>query len=1499
MIRVMTINCKGGGRYKVPLIVEFGNKHKIDIIAIQETWAREKTKLVDYTRKYKSFTSGHSRTDGLYDGVQLLIAESLSHRIQSTKVLVQARAIEVNLGDFICICAYAKSKKEDPEIFEAMAKATIGRKTIIIGDLNRDIERSRLIDGELTGFLERTGLKDLALTFSMERQITFKNSSGTSNIDRILVSPEIESLAMEMNLMEIPEIQTDHKAVMADLFIGDIERVSQPLPDIPRIDWKYKKESQWREISRIAEPEIKEVANLLGNLSYKERIERRVELFGRISNSLTKAAVEIFGLARNNTGKPEWNSAEMKTLTKKARRLVRALRAFAEDKTEDEVKRRIRKTNLGDMHPFDWAPKAEEELKNVRLEIQHIMEDWQKERADRFMNELQQNYLSNQGKFFAKTRQRTPFSLRSVLVNGNIKTDPETVKMEVWKFWKTMAEKKQGVILEQDIGSYVTDWTSVLDPIESDADLKTFIKKLGNNKAPGDNFYNEYAKYGSNSLIQAIRIIINDILKSKSLPKEWNKGVVFPLLKGGNPADLNNLRPITLLPFFWKLVARILAYRMAIIMEGSNFFGEIQGGFRTGHVTTDLCMAMQTVIEESEETKNPLWVSFLDISKAYDSVPQEAVWERLKGLNAPVELTDLLQGMYSNATACVLTHYGPTQEFRIERGMRQGCPLSPLLFLIFFQPILNRLGREQDNKGFKILGCDVSWAMPTEIKRDISLSIMGFADDVVILRRNKEDLLDAMQIFNNFLLSNRMELNFKKTKILVSNDIYSPIILDGKEIERVEKFCYLGVWIPTGDNQMLHVQAKNEAKLQMILEDFKGTNEQKLLVYNATIPSIASYGAEVHDIDGERLDIEMRKYLRKKFSMNAVPNYFLHEKPNRGGLGIRSIGEEVLKARIAGFVRILNNSKSIAHAPLVNNLVSSNFANDGATTLGLFPTLDPWVKQTLTKHRRPTCRRLIKALKDIDTRISFRTSLGYDTAACLRPFDPEGIPINLMGTGNINKTKSGKAIQMDRENKILRVPLEKFIRMKKTGITVLKDIIDEGTIQPCPRSFNHLSWKATTETVLQAIAGMEEKQQKETTLKEYLENLELLEGEENQLPNYGNLCRLLNKGEILNIGNGGGDKKKVEVLFKKQDIPIIFTDGSVIDGKAGAGITFGVSNFALRVSGGQTIGRAELTAILAATKLMPKDSSAMEEEMTQTTDKITVTIPGLTRKIGAIIYTDSLTSIFAIRRILKGKEADNRSIVNAILKEMESKNFSIKIEKIKAHSGIIGNELADALAKKGTLRSDAGFIRHSENHNRAVMIYDSRISEDDPREIIKTIMEKKRGSLNPQPIARKESFICLKPQNKFFKNRIFCIKLRSGTLGTLQNISKYLKIEEILCKCGKSETVDHVLRYCPCYEMTRKTIQENIIGAINGINKRDIDWRDFEWNTNRVLGYVDERLIEDFNKRGVIETERSVKEFHIKMIQGAWELWIERMRKQAERIPKRKTETNESERTEE
>ena len=127
-------------------------------------------------------------------------------------------------------------------------------------------------------------------------------------------------------------------------------------------------------------------------------------------------------------------------------------------------------------------------------------------------------------------------------------------------------------------------------------------------------------------------------------------------------------------------------------MLGFNYANQelpdIQAGFRKGRGTRDQIANIHWIIEKAREFQKNIYLCFINYAKAFDRVDHNRLWKTLKEMGIPDHLTCLLRNLYAGQEATVRTLYGTIDWFKIEKGVRQGCLLSPCLFNLYSEHIM-------------------------------------------------------------------------------------------------------------------------------------------------------------------------------------------------------------------------------------------------------------------------------------------------------------------------------------------------------------------------------------------------------------------------------------------------------------------------------------------------------------------------------------------------------------------------------------------------------------------------------------------------------------------------------------------------------------------------------------------------------------------------------------------------------------------------------------------
>ena len=184
------------------------------------------------------------------------------------------------------------------------------------------------------------------------------------------------------------------------------------------------------------------------------------------------------------------------------------------------------------------------------------------------------------------------------------------------------------------------------------------------------------------------------------------------------------------------------------------------------------------------------------------------LWKILKEMEIPGHLTCLLRNLYTGQEATVGTGHGTTDWFRIGKGVRQGCILSPCLFNVYAEYIMRNAGLEEAQAGIKIAGRNINH--------------LRYADDTTLMAESEEKLKSLLMKVKEESEKVGLKLNIQKTKIMASGPITSWQI-DGETVETMSDFIFWGYKI-TAD-----VNCSHEIKRCLLLGRKVMTNLDSIL----------------------------------------------------------------------------------------------------------------------------------------------------------------------------------------------------------------------------------------------------------------------------------------------------------------------------------------------------------------------------------------------------------------------------------------------------------------------------------------------------------------------------------------------------------------------------------------------------------------------------------------------------------------------------------------------
>ena len=192
-----------------------------------------------------------------------------------------------------------------------------------------------------------------------------------------------------------------------------------------------------------------------------------------------------------------------------------------------------------------------------------------------------------------------------------------------------------------------------LERAVSPDEVKSAIKRMRRNAASGaDSIPSSFFKDGGARVVECVTHLLNDVLSCGEWPSDWMLGWIIPIYKKGVRADTGNYRGITLLPALDKLCRSVLNHRLSAAIESSHLLSDYQVGFRAHRGTMDHLITLNELITAHREQKQPLYMGFLDVAKAYDHTWRDGLWWRLRRIGVTDKLLRVWRSSYKHVTPC-------------------------------------------------------------------------------------------------------------------------------------------------------------------------------------------------------------------------------------------------------------------------------------------------------------------------------------------------------------------------------------------------------------------------------------------------------------------------------------------------------------------------------------------------------------------------------------------------------------------------------------------------------------------------------------------------------------------------------------------------------------------------------------------------------------------------------------------------------------------------------
>jgi hypothetical protein len=324
------------------------------------------------------------------------------------------------------------------------------------------------------------------------------------------------------------------------------------------------------------------------------------------------------------------------------------------------------------------------------------------------------------------------------------------------------------------------------------------------------------------------------------------------VFKKGNPMEMDNYRGISLMPMELKIMTIMMTERIMRVLERERLLAMEQAGFRWREECPAQAVALVEAIERRREQKLLSFLMFVDLSKAYDVVPHEAMFAKLYQIGVRGRMLAYIRALYELSEVRVR---GSSNAFRLNRGLRQGCPLSPILFDIFINDLYGRPDVVRKKVGVRVPGVP---------EKEGLLPGLLFADDLVAIAKSRQDMQTQADRVSLWCARWEMKVGISKCAVMCMGDKKDEDVARGQELLKLapirisrqdvpveEEYTYLGILLTRDINMKVMAEGRLEkakkalAVIRPMLRDDSIPLAVRVMVFKTRVMSSVLYGSEV------------------------------------------------------------------------------------------------------------------------------------------------------------------------------------------------------------------------------------------------------------------------------------------------------------------------------------------------------------------------------------------------------------------------------------------------------------------------------------------------------------------------------------------------------------------------------------------------------------------------------------------------------------------------------
>ena len=386
------------------------------------------------------------------------------------------------------------------------------------------------------------------------------------------------------------------------------------------------------------------------------------------------------------------------------------------------------------------------------------------------------------------------------------------------------------------------------------------------------------------------------MLLNNSLSPSQRNGIVTLVHKGGDKCLLENWRPITLLCVDYKIFTRIIVARIKPLL--CKFISVEQHCGVEGRSIIDCNIMLRDLLTYVTDRNMEFGMVNLDFKQAFDCVDVTFIFSTLRALGFSNKFINCIKMLYTGITSKLKINNMIGDKFAILKGVRQGCPLSMILFIIY-QESLYRLIKQTNR------------ITPIQLPNKVDINLLGYADDTNVFISKDKDLKVLYEMLDVFCEVTGARINTRKTKIMGFGKWKNKIIWPENKFtpEQTSLKClginYYNELEDTVDNNWALIEKNMNAHIRCIMQR-PLTIFQKSFYINSVILSKMVYTASIIPIKS----VIVKRLVKCIFDYvwngryNPIKREYMYLPKHKGGLGIQNIENKCNSILLKSFLKM-------------------------------------------------------------------------------------------------------------------------------------------------------------------------------------------------------------------------------------------------------------------------------------------------------------------------------------------------------------------------------------------------------------------------------------------------------------------------------------------------------------------------------------------------------------------------------------------------------------------